>query len=78
MQSNIPMQCTAVLMPNKDRVIVRVAAAGNLSACVDSDGLLWHWGCISEYQEFAVRQPSVMQVGGLSIRIHFVLLVYVC
>ena len=72
------MQCTAVLMPNKDRVIVRVAAAGNLSACVDSDGLLWHWGCISEYQEFAVRQPSVMQVGGLSIRVHFVLLVYVC
>ena len=61
-QSNAPMECAAITLPNKDSAIVHVAAGGNLSACVDSDGSLWYWGCISEYHDFAVRQPSIMQV----------------
>ncbi len=49
-------------LPNKNSAIVHVAAGGNLSACVDSDGSLVYWGCISEHQDLAVRQPSQMQV----------------
>jgi hypothetical protein len=67
LQSNLPMECAAVALPNKDSAVVHVAAGGNLSACVDSDGSLWYWGCISEYEEFAVRQPSVVQVITMSI-----------
>jgi hypothetical protein len=62
LQSSLPAEFTAVMLPNKDSAIVHISAGGNLSAAVDSDGLLIHWGCISEHQEFAVRQPSVMQV----------------
>jgi hypothetical protein len=67
LQSNIPMECAAVTLPNKDSAVVHVSAGGNLSACVDSDGSLWLWGCISEHKEFAVRQPSVMQVKEFSV-----------
>ena len=62
LKSSLPAEFTAVMLPNKDSAIVHISAGGNLSAAVDSDGLLIHWGCISEHQEFAVRQPSVMQV----------------
>ncbi len=62
LQSSSPSEFAAVMLPNKDSAIVHISAGGNLSAAVDSDGLLIHWGCISEHQEFAVRQPSVVQV----------------
>ena len=61
-QMTTPSECTAVTLPNKFSAIVHVAAGGNLSACVDSDGALIYWGCISEHAEFAIRQPCVMQV----------------
>ena len=57
-----PSEFTAVTLPNKQSAIIQIAAGGNVSACVDSDGSLVYWGGISEHQELSVRQPSVIQV----------------
>jgi hypothetical protein len=57
-----PSDFTAVTLPNKQSAIIQVAAGGNVSACVDSDGYLVYWGGISEHHELSVRQPSVIQV----------------
>jgi hypothetical protein len=62
LQSQLPSDFTAVTLPNKDSAVVHIAAGGNLSCCVDSDGSLVYWGCLSEAPESAVRKPSVMQV----------------
>ena len=64
LQSQLPSDFAAVTLPNKDSAVVHIAAGGNLSCCVGSDGLLVYWGCLSDAAESAVCKPSVMQVCG--------------